>query len=128
MPCTFDRPAKRRGVKAGSLVSGGDTQYARAAGGHSIPAPAATASGEKASGSSLSRSSYRPLISGDPRSTFDHGWTTAESDVGDVLLHNSWKAFAIACDQQIKNLVQVYFETVYPMYDRSLLSLGDCLT
>ncbi|KAJ5388923.1 hypothetical protein N7509_011464 [Penicillium cosmopolitanum] len=116
VPCTFDRPAKRRGVKAGSLVSSRDTQYASISGDHGIPAPAATASGERASGSSISRSSYRPSISGDPWSTFGHGWSTAESDDGDVTLHNSWKAFAITCDRQIKNLVQVYFETVYPIF------------
>jgi hypothetical protein len=82
--------------------------------------PAATASGERASGLSIPRSSHRPSISGDPWSTFDHGWSTAESDDRDVTLHNSWKAFAIACDRQIKSLVQVYLETVYPMYDGSL--------
>lgn len=126
VPCTFDRPAKRRGVKAGSLVSGRDTQYERVSGDHGIPAPAVNVSGERASGSLNSRSSYRPSISGDPWSTFNHGWPTAESDNGNVTLHDSWKAFAIACDRRIKSLVQVYLETVYPMYDGSLLSLGDC--
>ncbi|KAJ5742192.1 hypothetical protein N7533_011601 [Penicillium manginii] len=114
--CTFDRPAKRRGVKAGSQVSGRDIQHERVTDDHGIPAPAATASGERASGSSIPRSSHRPSISGDPWSTFDHGWSTAESDDRDVTLHNSWKAFAIACDRQIKSLVQVYLETVYPIF------------
>lgn len=122
VPCTFDRPAKRRGVKAGSRASGRDTQFARVSSDHGIPAPAATASEERASGSSAPRSSYRPSVSCDPWSTFDQG------NDGDLALHNSWKAFAIACDRQIKNLVQVYFEIVYPMYDESLLSLAGGLT
>lgn len=125
MPCTFDRPAKRRGVKTGSRASGRDTQFVRVSVDHDIPAAAVTTSGGRASGSSTSRSSYRPSISGDPWSTFDHGWSAAEGDDDDGALHNSWKAFAIACDRQIRNLVQVYFEIVYPMYDESLILLAD---
>lgn len=120
MPCTFDRPAKRRGVKAGSRASARDTQ----SGNHEIPAPVAIASGGRASGSSTSRSSYRPSIS-DPWSTFGHGWSAAQGDDENVALHNSWRAFAIACDRQIKALVQVYFEIVYPMYDAFPISLAD---
>jgi hypothetical protein len=97
----------------------------RVSGDHGIPAPVATASGGRASGSSTSRSSYRPSISGDPWSTFAHGWSAAEGDDDNVALHNSWKAFAIACDRQIKALVQVYFEIVYPMYDAFLIFLAD---
>lgn len=115
MPCTFDRPAKRRGVKAGTRSSGRDPQFVRAPVNHTIPTAAATASGGRASDSSTSRSPYRASISADPWSTFNHGGSAAEGDDDDGLLHNSWKAFAIACDRQIRNLVQVYFEVVYPM-------------
>lgn len=82
-----------------------------------IPAP------ERASGSSASRSSMypdsasRPPLTGDPWSTFNQGWPTVEGYDDDGALRNSWKAFAIASDQQIRNLVQVYFEIVYPMYE-----------
>jgi hypothetical protein len=82
---------------------------------HGIPTAAATVSGGRASCSSPSGSSYRPSISADPWSTFNHGWSAEDDDGG--ALRNSWKAFAIACDRQIRNLVQVYFEIVYPMYD-----------
>jgi hypothetical protein len=58
-------------------------------------------------------------VSGDPWPTFNPGWLAREGDDEDAALHNSWKAFAIACDRQIMNLVQVYFEIVYPMYGRS---------
>lgn len=121
MPCTFDRPAKRRGVKAGTQASGRDAQFVRASVNHGIHTAAATVSGGRAYGSSTSRSSYRPSISGDPWS----GWSAAEGDDDDGALHNSWKAFAIACDRQIRNLVQVYFEIVYPMYDEVLILLAE---
>lgn len=80
-----------------------------------VPAP------ERASGSSASRSSYhpdsapRPSLTGDPWSSFNTGWSTVEGYDDDGALRNSWKAFAISCHQQIRNLVQVYFEIVYPM-------------
>ena len=124
MPCTFDRPAKRGGVKAGTRASGRDAQFVRASVDHGIPTAAATASGGRASGCSTSSSSCLS-ISGDPWSTFNHSWSAAEGDDDDGALRNPWKAFAIACDRQIRNLVQVYFEIVYPMYDESLILLAD---
>ncbi|KAJ6102459.1 hypothetical protein N7486_004886 [Penicillium sp. IBT 16267x] len=116
VPCTFDRPAKRRGVKAGTRASGRDPQFVRASVNHTTPTAAETASGGRASVSSTSRSPYPTSISGDPRSTFNHGWSAAEGDDDDGVLHDSWKAFAIACDRQIRNLAQVYFEIVYPIF------------
>lgn len=126
MPCTFDRPAKRRGVKAGSRASARDTQSVMVSGDRVIPGPAATGSGGRASLSSTAPSSYRPSNFGDPWSTFDQGWSAAEGNDDYTALHDSWKAFAIACDRQIKNLVQVYFEIVYPMYNEFLTFLADC--
>lgn len=77
---------------------------------------------ERASGSSASRNSLLPdsasrvSLTGDPWTSFNQGWSTGEGDDDDDgVLRNSWKAFAIASDQQIRNLVQVYFEVVYPM-------------
>ncbi|OGE53229.1 hypothetical protein PENARI_c008G10978 [Penicillium arizonense] len=114
VPCTFDRPGKRGGVKPGTRASGRDAQFVRASVDHSIPTVAATVSGGRASCSSPSSSSYRPSISDDPWSTFNHGWSAEGDDDGP--LRNSWKAFAIACDRQVRNLVQVYFEIVYPIF------------
>lgn len=125
MPCTFDRPAKRGGVKAGTRASGRDSQFVRASVDHGIPTAAATASGGRASGSSTFSSPCCPSISGDPWSTFNHGWSAAEGDDDNGALRNSWKAFAIVCDRQIRDLVQVYFEIVYPMYDESPILLAD---
>ncbi|KAJ5759430.1 hypothetical protein N7520_006586 [Penicillium odoratum] len=120
VPCTFDRPAKRRGVKAGTRVNTRDTPIA-----HPVIDRASMSSGnppERASDSSASRSSFtadsvsRPLFTGDPWSSFNSGWSTTEGYDDDGALRNSWKAFAISCDQQIRNLVQVYFEIVYPIF------------
>jgi hypothetical protein len=127
VPCTFDRPAKRRGVKAGTRPSVRDPQFVRSSVNHAIPTTE-TASGGRASGSLTSRSPSRTSICGDPWSTFNHGWSTAEGDNDDRALRNSWKAFAIACERQIRNLAQAYFEIVYPMYDMPLSSSLTALT
>jgi hypothetical protein len=66
-------------------------------------------------------------MSGNLWSNFKNGCSTAEDDADEEALHSSWKAFAIACDVQIRHLVQVYFEVVYPMYDVLLISLADCV-
>ncbi|KAJ5923372.1 hypothetical protein N7454_008617 [Penicillium verhagenii] len=125
VPCTFDRPAKRRGVKAGTRVNPRDTPIdgAQPIVGQLLPMGRGNPP-ERASGSSASRSSYnadttsRPSLTftGDPWSSFNTGWSTAEGYDDDGALRNSWKAFAISCDQQIRNLVQVYFEIVYPIF------------
>ncbi|KAF3397767.1 hypothetical protein F1880_006509 [Penicillium rolfsii] len=116
VPCTFDRPTKRRGVKPGTRASGRDPQVVRAPVNHTVPTAAAPAGGGRASGPSTFCSPYRASISGHPWSTFDHGWSAAEGNDDDGLLHNSWKAFAIACDRQIRNLLQVCIEIVYPIF------------
>jgi hypothetical protein len=116
VPCTFDRPAKRRGIKAGTRASGRNHQFVRAPVSHTIPTEAVTASDRRASDSSISRSPYCASVSADPWSTFNQGWPTAEGDDDDGVLHDSWKAFAITCDRQIRKLVHLYFEIVYPMY------------
>lgn len=117
--CTFDRPAKRRGVKAGARAnargSPSTTTVSEGTPTGRVIAP------DRASRSSVSRSStypesgHRQSLTGDPWSSFNTGWSTAEGYDDDGALRNSWKAFAIASDRQIRNLVQVYFEIVYPM-------------
>ncbi|KAJ5090075.1 hypothetical protein N7532_008759 [Penicillium argentinense] len=119
--CTFDRPAKRRGVKAGTRVNARESSSARAMSGN-VPTATQVLAPERASGSSASRSSAypdsgpRPSLTGDPWSSFNTGWSTAEGYDDDGALRNSWKAFAIASDRSIRNLVQVYFEIVYPIF------------
>ncbi|CEO58269.1 hypothetical protein PMG11_03000 [Penicillium brasilianum] len=116
VPCTFDRPVKRRGVKAGTEASGRDPLSVRAPVDDTIPTATATASGGKASGFSTSHISHRASISADPWSTFNHGWSAGEGDDDNGLLRNPWKAFALTCDRQIRSLVKAYFEIVYPIF------------
>ncbi|KAJ6095866.1 hypothetical protein N7486_006612 [Penicillium sp. IBT 16267x] len=121
VPCTFDRPAKRRGVKAGTRVNARDTPIASPAVDQPVPMSRGNPP-EGTAGSSASRNSFhadsvsRPSMLGDAWSSFNTGWSTAEGYDDDGALRNSWKAFAISCDQQIRNLVQVYFEIVYPIF------------
>ncbi|KAJ5164375.1 uncharacterized protein N7500_006205 [Penicillium coprophilum] len=124
VPCTFDRPAKRRGVKAGTRASMRETPLLAKT---PVPenvlplAPSSQATG-RMSTSSASRSSYypesahRPSLTGDLWSTFNAGGVATEGYDDDGALRNSWNAFAVACDRQIRNLVQVYFEIVYPIF------------
>ncbi|KAJ5436965.1 hypothetical protein N7445_007850 [Penicillium cf. griseofulvum] len=116
LPCTFDRPMKRRGIKTRTRASGRGPQFVRAPVNYAIPTAASIASGGSASGPSTSHSPYRASIFA------DYGWSATEVDDHDRVLDSSWKAFAIACDRQIRNLVQVYLEIVYPMYDEFLIS------
>ncbi|OQD88899.1 hypothetical protein PENANT_c003G05492 [Penicillium antarcticum] len=125
VPCTFDRPVKRGGVKAGTRASDRDAQFVRASVDHDSATAATTATGGITPSSSTSRNSFIQSTSRDPWSAFNHSSSTAEGDKDDGALRNSWKAFAIACDRQINHLVQVYFEIVYPMYEGFLILLID---
>ncbi|KAJ5405338.1 hypothetical protein N7465_006622 [Penicillium sp. CMV-2018d] len=123
VPCTFDRPAKRRGVKAGTRASMRDTPLVGTPAPENVlPVPPAPQATGRMSNSSASRSSYytesahRPSFTGDPWSTFNAGGVATEGYDDDGALRNSWNAFAIASDRQIRNLVQVYFEIVYPIF------------
>ncbi|KAJ5133872.1 hypothetical protein N7448_001108 [Penicillium atrosanguineum] len=116
--CTFDRPAKRRGVKAGTRAAARDVPIAKPV----IDSPTSQNPVEREPGSAASRSSMHPesgsrsSLMEDPWVSFNQGWSTAEGYDDDGALRNSWKAFAISCDRQIRNLVQVYFEIVYPIF------------
>ncbi|KAJ5583395.1 hypothetical protein N7535_002015 [Penicillium sp. DV-2018c] len=120
VPCTFDRPAKRRGVKAGTRASMRDPSLVKTTGSDHVflepQAPPVTGRTSDSSGSRYSYypgSTHGPSSTGDPWSTFG---VTPEGHDDDGALRNSWNAFAIASDRQIRNLVQVYFEIVYPIF------------
>lgn len=114
LPCTFDRPAKRRDTKRGTLT---DSQVPKA-----YPEITSAAVG-RTSGSSIPRHSHVPALA--PRQPVSNGTQSIlyscspvndhDGDREEFGIRPSWTAFAISCDQQIQNLVQVYFEIVYPM-------------
>ncbi|KAJ5327952.1 hypothetical protein N7452_008342 [Penicillium brevicompactum] len=123
VPCTFDRPAKRRGVKAGTRAPTRETPLVRTPVSENVlPVPPTAPATGRTSNSSTSRSSFypdsvhRPSLTNDPWSTFNAGGVATEGYDDDGALRNSWNAFAIASDRQIRNLVQVYFEIVYPIF------------
>ncbi|KAJ5226130.1 hypothetical protein N7468_007355 [Penicillium chermesinum] len=58
----------------------------------------------------------RAPATGDPWTSVGPGWDAPDGWDEDGALRNSWRAFAVSCDQQIRNLVQVYFEIVYPIF------------
>lgn len=111
VPCTFDRPIKRRGVKARSSRSAGHVGKQPSTGG--IDRQEDTSPGLTTTGS-LQESRFSDLIS-DQRGGLSPVWSdTDEKD--ERAVRNSWKAFAIASDRTIKDLVQVFFEIVYPIF------------
>lgn len=99
VPCTFDRAAKRRGVKA-KTAENVDQGRPRS---NNTYDPSLTVPGDDF------------LPSDDPWSSLNDPWSMAIGENESSALQNSWKAFAISSDQMIKTLVQIYFEIVYPM-------------
>lgn len=101
VPCTFDRAAKRRGVKAKTAE---DVDQVRLQSneiyGDFDP--------------SLTAPENHSLQSHDPCNLNDM-WFTVVGENQSSALQNPWKAFAISSDRIIKTLVQIYFEIVYPM-------------
>ncbi|KAL1966273.1 hypothetical protein VTN77DRAFT_4626 [Rasamsonia byssochlamydoides] len=99
VPCTFDRPIKRRGVKS-SRARLNEAQDQRSPGVRS-----------------QSDSSQRYVRSGDPWGGLSTLWSATDNPSRDEnALRRSWSAFAIATERTIRNLVQVYFEIVYPIF------------
>lgn len=109
VPCTFDRPAKRRGVKAGTRAPTRETPLVRTPVSENVlPVPPTAPATGRTSNSSTSRSSFypdsvhRPSLTNDPWSTFNAGGVATEGYDDDGALRNSWNAFAIASDRQNK--------------------------
>lgn len=100
--CTFDRAAKRRGVKA-KTAENVDQVRLQSNKTYGDFDPALTAPENDS------------LPSNDPWSSLSDMWFTVVGENESSALQNSWKAFAISSDRIIKTLVQIYFEIVYPM-------------
>lgn len=104
IPCTYDRPAKRRGV--GKNVSPAVSQ-----------AMLQVVSGDGTSSSSSHQAySLRSQVANRPWDTFNNKHTSAVTIGNDGAPLDSWRAFAITCQNTVQDLAQVYFEIVYPMY------------
>lgn len=105
VPCTFNRPIKRRGVKSNRTLRPD---------GQGVQAPIASSySTEARSQPDLGR---RESLSSDPWTPAGSLWSGLDPSArSEYALSRSWTAFAIACDRTIRNLMEVYFEIVYPM-------------
>ncbi|KAJ6012675.1 hypothetical protein N7522_003030 [Penicillium canescens] len=123
IPCTFDRPAKRRGVKAGTRALTRDAQFVTTpVSEHFTPVAASAPTTRTTLGSPPSMSPSYPgsahtqVLDGDPWSAFNTSGVATEGYDDDVALRDSWSTFAISTNRQIQDLVQVYFEIVYPIF------------
>ncbi|OGE46810.1 hypothetical protein PENARI_c106G12408 [Penicillium arizonense] len=89
---------------------------------HFTPVAASTPTTRTTLGSPPSMSPYYPgsartqALDGDPWSAFNTSGVVTEGYDDDVALRHSWSSFAISSNRQIQDLVQVYFEIVYPIF------------
>lgn len=100
MPCTFNRPTRRRGTKTKPISAVdqlGDL-------GHS---------GSAAGGAELGVANTNHAAP----THLDRDLWSATAHNNENGVQSSWKAFAIASEPTIMNLVQAYFEIVYPMWE-----------
>lgn len=114
LPCTFNRPAKRRDTRRSTLT---DSQAPKA-----YP-DITSAPVRRTTGSSIARRSLYSALA--PRQPVSNGAQSIldfcsplndrDDDREEFGMRPSWTAFATSCDQKIQDLVQVYFEIVYPM-------------
>ncbi|KAH1379162.1 hypothetical protein KXV95_007697 [Aspergillus fumigatus] len=103
--CTYDRPARRRGVPRNASLAESK----------SAPPLSADAAGSSSSHSARLDALRHPGAADSPWDILNGTWTTAPTS-NDGALVNSWKAFAIGCESTIHNLAHVYFEIVYPIF------------
>lgn len=116
VPCTYDRPARRRGARRNASPAGGQSAQP----GGPTPAPRDDDATRRLSGSATS-TAYQSRPS-------NASWDGLNGTGAVVLAGPSegasiapWKAFATACQDTIRDLAQVYFEIVYPMYGFSVV-------
>ncbi|KAL6232837.1 hypothetical protein BDW75DRAFT_11623 [Aspergillus navahoensis] len=111
VPCTYDRPARRRGARRNasptasqSVQPGGPTQ-----------APREDNTARRLSGS-VTSTVYQSRTSNASLDGLGGVNTAALAGPSDGALITPWKAFATACQDTIRDLAQVYFEIVYPIF------------
>lgn len=99
--CTYDRPAKRRGAKKGQQRSFQTTPSLASEA--DVPPPAQYPEAHSRDGATLQPSSHSDLPN------------LSAGDVPPSAPKSSWHAPAVASQAVIMDLVEVYFEVVYPM-------------
>ncbi|KAL4940558.1 hypothetical protein BDV06DRAFT_18722 [Aspergillus oleicola] len=114
VPCTYDRPARRRGARRNaSPTASQTTQPTPPAAAQQLLRDEDIARGPPGSvlntiiKSRASNASWESLNGAPP---------VAVAGPGDGSLITPWKAFAAACQDTIRDLAQVYLEIVYPIF------------
>ncbi|KAL3459769.1 fungal-specific transcription factor domain-containing protein [Aspergillus heterothallicus] len=102
VPCTYDRPARRRGARKQEVSPTVATP----------PAPVGALTGSSESGSEVVLRPPARLS----RDLTNGSRTLSISAPPDSSLVNPWKAFAVASQGTILDLAQVYLEIVYPIF------------
>ncbi|KAL2871227.1 putative C6 transcription factor [Aspergillus lucknowensis] len=108
VPCTYDRPARRRGARR--QASEAATQPVQSA------VPLNGASEAVSSGNSASDIALKPHLAGASHNVANDPHAMTMAAPHDSSLLNPWKAFAVASQGTIRDLAEVYLEIVYPMY------------
>ncbi|KAF4241308.1 hypothetical protein CNMCM6457_006411 [Aspergillus fumigatiaffinis] len=104
-PCTYDRPARRRGAPRNASLA--ESKSARAL--------SLDTAGSTSSHSARLDAVRQPGAADSPWDILNGTWSTAPTS-NDGALVNPWKAFAIGCQSTIHDLAHVYFEIVYPIF------------
>jgi hypothetical protein len=101
VPCTYDRPTRRRGARKHE---------------HASPVPPGSQTGSSESGSEVIGKLPAPVSRNSINGVTNGARAVSIPALPDSAGVNPWKAFAAASQGTILDLAQVYLEIVYPMY------------
>ncbi|KAL4889308.1 fungal-specific transcription factor domain-containing protein [Aspergillus ambiguus] len=104
VPCTYERPSRRRGGHRGAREG-----------------PARRQDGEVGVAATSSRPAHSEDtlqfgVTGQLSTVVDNALATKDQDYSSDSPLNPWKALAIACHSVVQDLAHVYFEIVYPIF------------
>ncbi|KAL4812995.1 fungal-specific transcription factor domain-containing protein [Aspergillus spinulosporus] len=111
VPCTYDRPARRRGARRNASPAGGQSVQP----GGPTPAPRDDDVARRLSGS-VTSTAYQFRTSNASWDGLNGTGAAVPAGPSDGASIAPWKAFATACQDTIRDLAQVYFEIVYPIF------------
>ncbi|BCS23705.1 putative C6 transcription factor [Aspergillus puulaauensis] len=114
VPCTYDRPARRRGARRNASPAASQTMQPTGA----LPTLSAQQTPRDEDLARTGSVSSTIMQSRTSNASWDgvNGTHAAVAGPSDGGLISPWKAFATACNRTIQDLAQVYFEIVYPIF------------
>ncbi|KAL4995955.1 hypothetical protein BDV10DRAFT_202648 [Aspergillus recurvatus] len=111
VPCTYDRPARRRGARRNTSPAASQSVQP----GAPTQAPRDDDAARRPSGS-VTSTAYQSRASNASWDGLNGTNAAALAGPSDGALITPWKAFATACQDTIRDLAQVYLEIVYPIF------------